>query len=63
MQKLDAGERRRVKVTFDSNVWEPLVVEPSEYPAIREKDFKWGDLTLHDPRSSTRKLVVCAKSG
>jgi hypothetical protein len=26
-----------VKVTFDSNVWESLVVEPSEYPAIRER--------------------------
>jgi hypothetical protein len=26
-----------MKVTFDSNVWEPLVVEPSEYPAIRER--------------------------
>jgi hypothetical protein len=26
-----------VKVTFDSNVWEPLVVEPSAYPELREK--------------------------
>jgi hypothetical protein len=26
-----------IKVTFDSNVWEPLVVEPSQYPALREK--------------------------
>jgi hypothetical protein len=26
-----------VKVTFDSNVWEPLVTELSEYPAIRER--------------------------
>ena len=26
-----------MKVTFDSNVWESLVVELSEYPAIRQR--------------------------
>ncbi|MBV8899660.1 MAG: hypothetical protein JOY92_06060, partial [Verrucomicrobia bacterium] len=26
-----------MKVTFDSNVWEKLVSEPSSYPSIKEK--------------------------
>jgi hypothetical protein len=37
VEKLGAAERPHVNVTFDSNVWEPLAAEPSEYPAIRER--------------------------
>jgi hypothetical protein len=37
VEKLGAAERWRVKVTFDSNVWEPLFEEPSRYPDIKEK--------------------------
>jgi hypothetical protein len=51
-------EREVMKVTFDSNVWEKLVSESPDYPTIKRKDLKPGDLSIPgvDP---TGGILIC----